>query len=167
MIGNYLNKRDVSLTLILLCFAFPCYAQEKTGITVRPHAGYGYSSSANSKYDGGVFHAGARFLLNSGERQRYGLEVSHFNLNGENDFTSFGIILEQLLWGWFNMSIGTVGYFSYGKDSDNPVGLTTNLGWEPEIFKNLTSFITYRNDIVFHNDTAVMTSVSAGLSWQF
>ena len=63
--------------------------------------------------------------------KKYGLEVTQFD-SDDNEFTSIGIVLEQRLFKWFNMSIGTIGYFDYGVDSENLIGLTSNLGWEPE-----------------------------------
>jgi len=73
----------------------------------------------------------------------------------------------QRLWNWFNMSIGTVGYFGYGADSINPVGLMTNLGWEPSHYEKFKPFVTYRNDVIFSEDMDVSYSVSVGATFSF
>lgn len=161
---SILYQRESKIFFCLVLFLtgpLPLYAED--GVVFRPHIGFGYSSSSN----GIVSHVGGRLLLDAGDNRRYGLEATYFNLKDIDDFTSFGIILEQRLWMWFNMSIGTIGYFGYGKNSGNPAGLVTNLGWEPEIFKNLKPFINYRNDFIFHDDTAKIYSLSAGLNWHF
>ena len=172
MINDHINKYNVIknaiiLALFIIFFIFPMAAQAETGVILRPHAGYGYISSSDSEYEGAVYHAGGRLLLGAGENKKYGLEATYFELDDKTDFFSCGIVLEQKLWGWFNMSIGTVGYFNYGPDSDNTIGLTTNLGWEPDSFKKLTPFITYRNDMILHDNTAIVNSLSVGLAWHF
>jgi len=150
--------------ILVLLSGLTTYAEAGGGVLFRPHAGYGYSDSSDSEYDGAVFHAGGRLLLDVTGNRRYGLEATWFNLKDGDDFTSLGIILEQRLWTWFNMSIGTVGYFGYGENSDNPVGLTTNLGWEPD-YDSFKPFITYRNDIIFYDSTVTVHSLSIGFSW--
>ncbi len=86
--------------------------------TIRPHFGFGNKGSA---------YFGARVLLNANQTKKYGLEITKFNTN-DDDFLIAGIVLEQRLFRWFNMSIGTLGYFDYGKNDENIAGLTTNLG---------------------------------------
>ncbi|MDH5219562.1 MAG: hypothetical protein OEX19_17780, partial [Gammaproteobacteria bacterium] len=71
-------------------------------------------------------------MLRTKGGKRYGLELTRFSSGEEDVFISAGIVLEQRLFNWFNMSIGTIGYFDYQKTEHNPVGLTTNLGWEPD-----------------------------------
>ena len=154
--------------LIFLGFALvPSMVYADASITIRPQAGYGYMNASNSDNSGGIAHVGVRALLNASEIRRYGLELSKLSMDGGKDFTSFGIVLEQRLWGWFNMSIGTVGYFDYGENSENPVGLITNLGWEPSHYKTFKPFITFRNDVIFSNDTDTVQSLSIGMSLEF
>ncbi|VAW83985.1 hypothetical protein MNBD_GAMMA18-2431 [hydrothermal vent metagenome] len=152
-------------TTIFLCLLLTSHiASAESSVTVRPQIGYGYINSDNS---GGIAHVGIRALLNASEIRRYGLELSKLSMDGGKDFTSFGIVLEQRLWGWFNMSIGTVGYFDYGENSENPVGLITNLGWEPSHYKTFKPFITFRNDVIFSNDVDTVQSFSIGMSLEF
>ncbi len=140
---------------------------EDTSITVRPQAGYGYMNAANSESSGQLSHAGVRLLLNASKIHKYGLEASRLKLKDGKSFTSLGIILEQRRWGWFNMSIGTMGYFNYGESSENPVGLITNIGWEPSHYKTFKPFITFRSDIIFSKKTDNAQSLSAGMSLEF
>ena len=125
-------------------------------IQIRPYFGYG--SNENSHY-------GARVLLNSSNTQAYGLEFTQFK-SKDDDFSAIGIVLEQRLWNWFNMSIGTVGYFDY-KD-ENVIGLVSNLGWEPDNHIPFRPFVTYRNDMIFGKDkTDTIHSISVGLKFEF
>ena len=108
-------------------------------MAIRPHFGFGNKGS---------FYYGARVLLNANQTKKYGLEITKFYTK-DDDFLTAGIVLEQRLYKWFNMSIGTVGYFNYGKNGENIVGVTTNLGWEPENRIPFKPFVTFRTDIIF------------------
>ena len=115
----------------------------------------------------GVFHCGGRILLSSNGLQKYGLEITAFD-GKDAKFTSAGIILEQRLFGWFNMSIGTIGYFGYGDKLLNVPGLTSNLGWEPDNDTSFKPFVTYRNDVIFNRSTiGVLDSLSVGFAFEF
>lgn len=125
-------------------------------LQICPHFGYGTEESR---------HYGARILLNSSETQAYGLEITKFKTK-DNDFSAIGIVLEQRLWDWFNMSIGTIGYFDYREQ--NSMGLVSNLGWEPNNHIPFRPFVTYRNDIIFGKDkTETIHSVSVGFKFEF
>ncbi len=125
---------------------------------IRTHFGYG---SENTK------HYGARILLNSSDTQSYGLEISKFKREN-NDFEAIGIVLEQRLWEWFSMSIGTVGYFDYEVKGENVMGLVSNLGWEPNNHIPFKPYITYRSDTIFGKEkTKVLHSISVGFTFEF
>jgi len=158
-------QQIVLKAFLLLCFFCSSTGSQAGGIVFRPQAGFGYLKTPGTKYSGSVFHVGGRLLLSADGSRKYGLEVTYFQLENKDNHTCIGIILENKNWKWFNMSIGTVGFFQYGATSDNPVGLTTNLGWEPEQFKQIKPFITYRTDIIFHDRTVITQSLSLGLSW--
>ena len=145
----------------------PSIVNTESSLIVRPQTGYGHMDSSDSSNNGSVSHIGLRLLLSAGESKRYGLEATRFRLNNGRSFSSLGVVLEQRLWNWFNMSIGTVGYFDYEIGSRNPVGLMTNLGWEPSNYQNFKPFITYRNDIIFSENTDIAHSVSIGVTFAF
>ena len=154
-------------TVSVLLVFLPSLVNAESTLIVRPQAGYGYMGSLDSSNRGNISHAGLRILLSAGESRRYGLEATRFRLNDSGSFSSLGIVLEQRLWDWFNMSIGTIGYFNYGVGSKNPVGLMTNLGWEPSNYKNFKPFITYRNDIILPENTDIVHSLSIGVTFSF
>lgn len=132
-------------------------SNETSIIQIRPHFGYGNDDTK---------HYGLRVLLNSNENQTYGLELTKFE-NDNDKFQAIGIVLEQRLWDWFNMSIGTVGYFNYGVNDENIIGLMTNLGWEPNNSIPFKPFITYRNDTIFTKKTKILHSISLGFKFEF
>ncbi len=130
------------------------FIKPNSNILVRPHFGFGSDNSS---------HFGVRLLLNSSQNQVYGLELTKFKMN-DNEFTAMGAVLEQRLWEWFNMSIGTVGYFDYGVNSQNIIGIVSNLGWEPNNHIPFKPFITFRNDTIFaKEETKNIYSISFGL----
>ena len=132
--------------------------QSQSGVSIRPHFGFGSDGST---------HYGARVLLDSSASQAYGLEVTKFKTTND-EFTAIGIVLEQKLWGWLNTSIGTVGYFNYGANNENAIGLMSNLGWEPDDDTPFRPFVTYRNDTIFGKDaTKILHSISLGYKFKF
>lgn len=161
----YNNLKFGLYYFLLLCFLGTGSFANAGGLVARPHAGPGYLTTPGTTSSSSVYHVGARLLLSADGNRKYGLEATYFHLNNGDNHVCSGIILENKIRQWFTMAIGTVGFFHYRGTSDNPVGLTTNLGWEPERFKGLKPFITYRTDIVLHNRTSITQSLSIGLSW--
>lgn len=127
---------------------------------MRPHAGAGILDGRHYE------HAGLRFLLAANERQKYGLELTRVNM-AQGNYLATGIVLEQRLHGWFNMSIGTISYFGQGQGSANYPGLVANLGWEPVSTNGFRPFVTLRNDILFADRTYTGTALSMGASLDF
>ncbi len=150
--GYYLSDLDAAKSI--------SYIPISKNFMIRPEAGYGLIGSD------GIFHAGFRLLLNSGANQRYGLDVTYFQ-SKEDKFVSVGIVLEQVLFGWLNSSIGTIGYLDYGEDNEALIGITSNLGWEPDNHIPIKPFVTWRNDIIFGKKTENVNSLSFGFDFVF
>ncbi len=150
--GYYLSNLDAAKSI--------SYLPKTQNFLFRPEAGYGMVGNE------GIFHAGFRLLLNSGKNQRYGLDVTYFE-SKDDKFVSVGIVLEQILFGWLNSSIGTIGYFDYGKDNDKLFGITSNLGWEPDNHIPIKPFVTWRNDIIFGSKIENVNSLSIGFDFVF
>ena len=150
--GYYLSNLDAAESID--------YLPVTQNLLFRPEAGYGLIGND------GIFHAGFRLLLNSGEDQRYGLDVTYFQ-NKDDKFVTIGIVLEQVLFGWLNSSIGTIGYLDYGEDNDKLFGITSNLGWEPDNHIPIKPFVTWRNDIIFGKKIENVNSLSIGFDITF
>ena len=158
-------KIKFKLMIVLLFFSAAIHTVCAQGITFRSHAGFGHMRSAPKNYNGLVTHFGGRVMLNAADARKYGAEATFFHpRNGEN-YTAFGIVLENKKWDWFAMSIGTVGYFGFLGTRDNPVGMTTNLGWEPNRPKKFKPVASYRTDIIFYHRITTTHSVSIGFAW--
>ncbi len=132
------------------------YIENKVRVILRPHFGYGYMGRERISF------YGIRFLLPAGGSKRYGVEFTK-----SNEFFMAGIVLEQRLFEWFNMSIGTVGYFKYKGAQDNVIGLVSNLGWEPDNHIFFKPFIVYRSDMVFEKSVKSISSILVGFNFEF
>lgn len=162
-----IKYRTALPVLFISLLLSPVFVYAKTELTIRPQLGCGYYDSPTSSETGSIYHYGARVLLGAGKTQKYGLEVSRFDIEGGGDFIALGIVLEDKFWEWLTVSIGTVGYFDYIEDSNNPIGLMTNIGWEPHWGKSIKPYITYRNDLIFSEKTDAVYSLSFGVSYTF
>jgi len=137
-------------------------SQSKVRFILRPNANLGVIGKDLT------YSYGLRFLLKAGSNKAYGIEASRFyNIKDAGNFYTVGIILEQKLLSWFNSSIGTIGYFNYGENLENVIGLTSNLGWEPYSKKRLSPFITYRSDLIFSRKIQSINTLNIGLNIKF
>lgn len=134
-------------------------AHADTDLTVRAEASVGHM--AGQRYE----QAGVRLLLPANDRQSYGLELSHLTTKRGN-YTAAGIVLEQGLWGWFHMSIGTVAYLGSGTATPNAPGLVAELGWSPGNGP-WRPYVNVRNDIILAQKTQTGSALSAGVSYRF
>jgi hypothetical protein len=138
------------------------------GLVIRPQSGFGFIGTKP------ILHYGTRILLSSSNTRKYGLELARFDkLEDKFDhagaFYSIGIVLEQRLFRWFNMSMGTVGYLNFGAGGNHAIGFTSNLGWEPDNTIPFLPFVTYRNDTILYNgiDLEMINSISIGYNFTF
>ena len=159
--------RKILVTLFVTSLFAPNLLQAGSSLIIRPQVGYGRYDSSTLDDTGSIYHYGARVMLGAGETQRYGLEISRFEAEDDSNFLVFGIMLAEKFWGWLNASIGTVGYFNYIDNSNNPIGLVSNVGWEPDWDKRIKPYITYRNDTIFAKKTDSIYSISFGASLSF
>lgn len=161
-----LNRHNKADGLALLLFVFIIYAPginaAEGDVVLRPYAGYSRVSSSISSLDGNSSNIGFRLMFGAGEKKSAGLEVTRFDLGGGNDFYAAGIVIEQRIRQTISISIGTLGYFDMGVNSDNPVGLSASINWEPRAGKNFQPYLSLRNDVVFYSETVSIYSISAG-----
>lgn len=152
-----MTKNGRWIAPVLMALATTCWA----GDTIfRPQVGVGSMNAG--RYD----HAGFRLLLPSNDQQSYGLELSNVS-TPTGIYQAVGIVLEQRLWGWFNMSIGTIGYMARDSVTPNAPGIVANLGWEPHWKGALKPFVTYRNDFIYASEVQRGHALSVGLAVGF
>ncbi len=156
---------------VLSMLSVPTWAEK--GILIRPHLGMGYSKASGEGASGTSTHIGSRFLLNVGGNKSYGLEVTYIDAYARQDdkpdteYLAVGIVLEQKPFESFNMGIGTIGYLGIGDNTNNPFGIVTNLGWEPEYKGNITPYISLRSEWIFDDTTLKINTLSAGIRFRF
>jgi hypothetical protein len=168
--GVIMKRIIIGVTVFLFILLLPI-PSVYSKILLRPFAGAGYSQTAGSDGTGAGVHAGARLLLQANANQSYGIEVSFidaYRIAGSAEdikFIPVGLVLEQKLFGWFIMGIGTIGYVGIGSNKSNPFGLVTNLGWEPEWDSKWSPFITYRAEFIFDEQIRQHSSISSGITF--
>ena len=155
---------------VAAAFGFAVRDARAFDLELRPHAGVGYSSTFGNGPGSVALHAGGRVLLAANSMQSYGVEATYLRVRARDgtdaERLAVGIVLEQRLWDWFNMSIGTIGYIGLATGQGNPFGIVTNLGWEPH-WGRVSPFVTYRSDWVFGDPVVGVSSLSAGVTVRF
>ena len=150
--------RRVLLVLIFILLCACGYAQT---VIIRPDASVGFFKARDTLDLS--FSYGGKILLTANNSQRYGVLIDHLVLSGESWLT-VGIFLEQLVFKYFNMGIGTVGYIAL-KNGENPFGLYTHLGFEYPIWR-FHLLAAYRSDMIFGSryimNNALMLGVGIG-----
>ena len=154
-------KKIVIAILLVFLPMITCYAGDLNMVKIRPHGGVSISNTNDEILN----HIGGRVLLPTGGNKAYGLEITRFSSINESSVWSTGIILEQKLFHWFSMSIGTIGYFGNKNFDKTTAGLSTGLGWEPSKFKTVVPFVIYKTDFIFSEEFTQIQSISLGVSW--
>ena len=136
------------------------YAQT---IIVRPDASVGFFNAGDTH--GMSCSYGGKVILMANSSQRYGVLVDHLVLSGES-YLTVGIFLEQLVFKYFNMGIGTVGYIGL-KDDENPFGLYTHLGFECPFAARFYFLAAYQSDMIFGSPLVTNNAVMLGIGVVF
>ncbi len=135
-----------------------------------PTAGVGYASTVGGGPSGWGYHVGGRFQLSAGATQSYGLEASYVVpvANGSaGQYFAVGVVLEQTVWKWFYMAIGTIGYVGINGTARQPFGIVTDLGVGHLFGDHFRPSLTYRSEFIFASPVATIDSLSVGLDVVF
>lgn len=118
-------------------------------ILIRPDSSAGYCNADDMK--GFSYTYGLKLLLMANEFQRYGIKVDRLTVMGDNtaSYISTGLFIEQVLFNYFNMGIGTVGYINTVQQGENPFGLYSHLGFEYNFTKHFGLMAAYQSDLIF------------------
>ena len=141
-----MKKISVILVFVFLLFAGNIYGQT---VLVRPGASIGYFNADDIK--GLSYTYGLKILLMANEFQRYGIKIDHLNImaDDKHSYLSTGLFIEQVLFNYFNMGIGTVGYINTKEWGENPFGLYTHLGFEYNFNKRFGIVAAYQSEFIF------------------
>jgi len=135
-------------------------------VLIRPNASVGYLSSDD--INGLAFVYGIKLLLSANEFQRYGILVDHLFLQNNEDvsYLRTGLMLEQVLFKYFNMGIGTVGYINLVQTGENPFSIYTHLGFEYKYAKYISILASYQSDFIFRKNFTMYSSFQFGIGIQ-
>ena len=158
-----MKKLTIGLVLVLMINVFS-YGQT---VLIRPNVAIGYFSSSDIR--GLAFNYGLKVFLSSNEFQRYGILVDHLIIPGSNQISYLrtGIMIEQILFGFFNTGIGTIGYINLVNPGQNTFGLYTHLGFEYNFTRHLNIVVSNQSDFIFRRHFSMYSAFLIGLGILF
>jgi hypothetical protein len=158
-----MKRVNIALVLFLISWSFS-YGQN---ILVRPNTSVGYLHADD--IDGLVISYGVKIHLAANDFQRYGLLVDHLFVPDDKDvsYLRTGLMIEQVLFKYFNMGIGTIGYINLVQTGENPFGIYTHLGFEYKIKKNIGFLASFQSDFIFRKRFTMFSAFQAGLNIYF
>ena len=149
---------------IIIIFAACGYGLSAQTVMFRPEAAVGFFSNENEK--GLSYSYGGKIILMANNFQRYGILINHLVFNNDKSYLSTGIYLEQVVFSYFNMGIGTVGYIGLS-DNQNPFGLYTHLGFEYPFANRFHVLAAYRSDMIFSQPFTTNNAFMLGIGIHF
>jgi hypothetical protein len=151
---------------LIFCIIIVSFSHGQT-LIIRPNATAGYFYADDIK--GMAVSYGSTLLLSANEIQRYGLIIDHLIMpnNNELSYLCAGIIIEQVLFNYFNMGIGTIGYINLVQIGENPFGLYTHLGFEYNFSERFNIAASYRSDFIFRRHFAMYNAFQLGFGIKF
>jgi len=159
-----MKKLSFVLMLFVLSFASNIYGQ---AVLIRPGSSVGYCSADDMK--GLSYTYGLKILLMANEFQRYGVKIDHLNILAEDthSYLSTGLFIEQIVFKYFNMGIGTVGYINTIQWGENPFGLYTHLGFEYNFNKWFSIVAAYQSEFTFRKSFTMNNAFLLEVGFKF
>ena len=159
--------RKLLLSLILIIISVSLSA---VGLIIRPEVGIGGTTQFNTHTTYLTQSYGGKVLMAITEQQRFGVKVDFLNLSHamlpREQYLSVGILLEQVLFKYFHMGIGTVGYVNLHQKGNNPFVLHTQLGFEYPFANHFMVLAAYRADFVFSQHFRLANMFTLGVGYQ-
>ena len=156
--------KKIFFALLILLFAANIHGQT---VTIRPGGSIGYCSADDMK--GLSYSYGLKILLMANEFQRYGVKIDHLNILAEEkqSYLCTGLFIEQVVFKYFNMGIGTVGYINTIQRGDNPFGLYTHLGFEYNFVKWFGIVAGDQSDFIFRKSFTTNNAFLLEIGFKF
>jgi hypothetical protein len=135
-------------------------------VLFRPNASVGYFYAGDMS--GLSYDYGIKILIAANDFQRYGVKVDHLNLTGDTakSYLVTGIFLEQVVFKYFNMGIGTVGYINLKQGREHPFGIYTHLGFEYSFTSHFNIMAAYQSEFIFSDPFAMNNAFAAGIGFK-
>jgi hypothetical protein len=156
--GGFMKRLLFVLVFILLGICG--YAQS---VMIRPDASVGFFNAGDKH--GVSFSYGGKVILMANDFQRYGVLVNHLVLS-EDSYLTVGVFLEQVVFHYFNMGIGTVGYIGL-KNDENPFGIYTHLGFEYPVAARFYFLAAYQSEMIFGPSLIMNNALMLGIGIGF
>jgi len=136
-------------------------------ILIRPGSSVGYCYADDM--EGLSYTYGFKILFMANKFQRYGVLVNQFSVLADerHDYLSTGLFLEQILFNYFNMGIGTVGYINTLRWGENPFGLYSHLGFEYSFNTRFSIVAAYQSEFIFRKSFTMNSAflLEAGIKY--
>jgi hypothetical protein len=151
-------------TLFILLFAGNIYGQT---VLIRPGSSVGYCKADDM--EGLSYTYGLKILLMSNDFQRYGVKVDHFNIlaDDRHSYLSAGLFIEQVVFKYFNMGIGTVGYINTVQWGENPFGVYSHLGFEYNFTNWFSMVAAYQSEFIFRKSFTTNNAFLLEIGFKF
>lgn len=160
------------LLLALSLAAIPTTAQS---LIIRPEASIGFMPAANHE-SAMVQTYGGKLLMGLTDHLRFGLKSDwvkmDFDTHGyhfSREYVSAGIVLEAVVFKYFNLGIGTVANFNLSdneKFKHNPATLYTHLGFEYAFSNGLMLLAAYQADFIFTEYFGLNNAFKLGVGYR-
>jgi len=156
--------KKIFFALLILLFAANIHGQT---VTIRPGGSIGYCSADDMK--GLSYSYGLKILLMANEFQRYGIKIDHLNIlaDEKQSYLCTGLFLEQVVFKYFNMGIGTVGYINTKQQGENPFGIYSHLGFEYNFLRWLGIMAAYQSEFIFRKSFTMNNAFLLEIGFRF
>ena len=136
-------------------------------LLVRPGSSIGYCKADDM--EGLSYTYGIKVLLMANEFQRYGVIINHLNIlaDDKRSYINTGIFIEQVVFKYFNMGIGTVGYINIIQWGENPFGLYSHLGFEYNFNKWFNVVLAYQSESIFRKSYTMNNAFMLEIGFRF
>ena len=159
-----LKKKHIFFILLFSVSLSLSYGQN---ILIRPGSSIGYCSADDM--NGLAYSYGLKILLMANDFQRYGIKIDHLNILSDSNYSyiSAGFFIEQVVFRYFNMGIGTIGYINTVQWGENPFGLYTHLGFEYNFNKWFSIVASYQSDFIFRKSFTMYNGFLLEIGFKF
>jgi len=156
--------KKISIVFVFLLLTGAIYGQTAL---VRPGASIGYCRADDM--EGMSYTYGLKVILMANEFQRYGIKIDYLNIMADEkmSYLSTGLFIEQVLFKYFNMGIGTVGYINMIQRGENSFGLYTHLGFEYNFKKWFGIMAAYQSDFIFRKSFTMNNAFLLEIGFRF
>ncbi|MCC8154171.1 MAG: outer membrane beta-barrel protein [Tannerellaceae bacterium] len=160
--------KQIALLILVLSIIIPAYASGQSFL-VRINTSVGYSNSKELSWLS--YSYGVKVGLGVNDKQRFGIMFDRLILAENTDnrtmYYTTGIFLEQVLWKYFNMGIGTVGYINQTEKGKNTFGIYSHLGFEYPFAKRWHFLASYQSNFIFEKKMISNSGLSLGVGMKF